>query len=148
MGQFDQLSQLTARIESIGASGGLSDVIAALRDEAHEQVIAGFREQRDPYGNAWAPRKVPPDWAIRAFGLIQSNHPLLDDTGAGINSFSAQATPTGIRLRIDGHMKFHLTGTRFMVPRKFFPVDGLGPIWGAAFMRVASQAFQRRLKAA
>ena len=136
MSQFDQLSQLTARIESIAAAGGLTDVISALRDEAHEQVIAGFREQRDPYGTAWQARKDNGGW------------PILDKTGAGIDSFTAQSTPTGIRLRIDGHMKFHLTGTRFMVPRRFFPVDGLGPIWGTAFMRVASQVFARKLRAA
>lgn len=145
---FMRLELLRTRIESIGSAGGLRPVLAALTAEAHQQTLNCFIEERDPYGRRWAARKKAPDWAIRAFGLMQSNHKLLDKTGDGIDSLTAKPTATGIRLRIAGHMRFHLTGTGKMKARKFFPVDGLGPIWGDAFLRVSSKVFRGLLRAA
>jgi len=108
-------------------------------------VVEGFNQQRDPYGKPWATRKPPPAWAIRAFGLIQDNHRLLDDTGKGIDRLRARPTATGIRFSTVDYMKFHLTGTRYMVTRQWLPMNGLGPIWGEAFNRVAANRVRQQL---
>jgi hypothetical protein len=108
-------------------------------------VVDGFNRETDPYGKAWQPRKKPPAWAIRAFGLMQDDHKLLDKSGAGIDKLRARGTSTGIRFTTVGYMKFHLSGTRSMVARPWLPVNGLGILWGESFNRVAAKRIREQL---
>ncbi len=130
---LQQLNRLASRIEKIAAAGGLQPLLSALAAEAHDQTLDCFNQQRDPYGKAWKSRQEP-----------TGGWPILDKTGAGVESITSRPTATGIKIRVGkDYMGFHLTGTSRMVSRKFLPVDGLGPIWEPAFQRVADRTFRK-----
>lgn len=142
------LEQLRARVESIAAGPGRADMMESLRSRAHDLTLECFNSETDPYGRPWERRKAPPDWAIRAFGLMQGAHKLLDDSGAGINSLTSRASGTSIFMRMGkDYMGFHLRGTRFMVPRKFWPVDGLPDSWARDFSETAERSARNTIGA-
>ena len=146
-GDFHRLAMLRQQLAAIARGGAVEKLMPAMRDRVHGLILDGFRQQRDPYGRKWAPRRKAPDWAVRAFGLMQDNHPLLDKTGRGINSFTTRAASRRIVVRALDYMGFHQSGTRNMVARKEVPDPemGLGPIWGLAFNRVADDVLRGML---
>jgi hypothetical protein len=120
------LGALAAKIERLASQAVKEHVAAKVRDVVHAECIRGFREQRNPYGAPWAPRKDP-----------RGTWPILDKTGAGIDSLTASSYGGAVRLRIRGYFKFHQGGTKLMVAREVFPDPdrGLGtwtdPVHGA-----------------
>lgn len=129
------------RLERMAAADVKNRIMQKVATVAHDECLRGFREQRDPYGVPWAPRKRPPDWAIRAFGLMQDEHKLLDKTGRGVGSLTSRAVGDRVVMRMVDYMKFHQTGTYKMVARKMFPEEsqGLGT-WSAPINRAAVDA--------
>jgi phage gpG-like protein len=118
-----------------------------IADACHAQAIAGFRAETDPYGVPWAPRKKVSGWAAMAFGHIDNGHPLLDDTGAMINSLTVRYSRGTVLMRIKGYAKFHQSGTRNMVARKIFPdqSQGLGK-WAQPIQQAATDAIRELMK--
>lgn len=146
-GDFARLAAFRQQLAQIARAGALrTRLFPALATEVHKQVIAGFAQQRDPYGRTWAPRKRPADWAIRAFGLMQDNHPILDTrrTDGAVNRLRARPTARGVVITTSGYMQFHLTGTKYMKKRMWVPDMniGLGPIWGNGVNRVTSDVLR------
>lgn len=97
------------------------------------QVHKGFDEQRDPYGRPWAARKGKGSWPIlHKSGKLERSISVRQ--GSGGVSISA-ASPYGI---------YHMTGTKYMVPRPFLPTSAqLPPLWEKELRRAADQQFQR-----
>jgi phage gpG-like protein len=118
-----------------------------IADACHAQAIAGFRAETDPYGVPWAPRKKVSGWAAMAFGHIDNGHPLLDDTGAMINSLTVRYSRGTVLMRIKGYAKFHQSGTRVMASRKIFPVEsqGLGT-WSDPIQQAATDAIRELMR--
>lgn len=136
------INQLVRKLERLGSAEVKDRIAANVRDTVHAEAIQGFNEKRDPYGSPWEPRKKPPDWAVKAFGLMQDNHPLLDKTGKGISTLTARALAGGrVVMKIISYFKFHQTGTYKMVARKIFPDEerGLG-LWAEPVYRSAVKA--------
>lgn len=138
-GDFMRLALLRDRLKHMAGGQARRDMLRALADETQRQIIAGFNAKRDPYGRAWAPRKPPPAWAARAFGLMQRSHPLLDDTGRMIDSMRSRPSGGAVLVTGLGYAEFHQEGTRLMVARRLLPapVLGLGPTWGDAYLMVS-----------
>jgi hypothetical protein len=128
------LSAFIQRLERMAAADVKSRVMQKVADAAHAECIRGFVEQRDPYGTPWAPRKQGGSW------------PLLQKTGAGVNSLTARASGERVTMRIRGYFQFHQRGTVRMVARMVFPEPsrGLGtwtqPINDAAVSAVREMA--------
>lgn len=122
------INTLIQRLEKLGAVTVRQHIASSVATVCHDECLRGFREQRDPYGIPWKPRKSPAAWAVRAFGLMQQNHPLLDKTGAMINSLTSRGSGGRVLMRILGYAKFHQSGTATMTARKIFPdpANGLG----------------------
>lgn len=121
------IQELSSRLEKLAGQEVKQRVIEKTRDAAHAQVIQEFNEERDPYGTKWAPRKRPPNWAVRAFGLMNENHKLLDKTGKMIGSLTSRAS-AGARvvMKLIRIAKWHQEGTKKMAARQIFPDQGRG----------------------
>jgi hypothetical protein len=141
------LNELIARLDRFSRGDVFQRIGNAVAKACHESCIAGFAQQRDPYGVPWAPRKKVAGWAAIAFGHIDDGHRLLDDTGAMINSLKAKYARGTVLMSIKGYAKFHQSGTRYMVARKMFPepAQGLGT-WSAPIQRAATDAVRELMK--
>lgn len=130
------INELVQRLERAGAGAVKERILSKVRDALHAEAVRGFVEQRDPYGNAWAPRKDP-----------SGTWPLLDKTGAGINSLTATVAGNAVRLKIAPYFKFHQSGTGSMVARKVFPEPerGLGT-WSEPVHRAAVEAVKELMR--
>ena len=147
-GDFHRLARLRQQLEAISRGGLQKQCATAFANETVKLMVDEFNQQRDPYGKPWAPRKRPPDWAIRAFGLMQDDHRLLDKSGKMIDSLRAKPLANGnVKVTMRPYAQFHQTGTDKMVARKLVPDDAmdLGPIWGRAFNRVADDILRGML---
>ena len=135
-GDFSRLRLMRDRLEMLAKGGFAKQAATAFANETQQQLVDGFAQKRDPYGRRWAPRKSAPDWAVRAFGL--TNHPLMDKSGKLFDTAKSKAVGLKIRVTLQPYARFHQSGTSKMVARKIVP-DGmsLGPIWGAAYLRVS-----------
>lgn len=124
------MSQLIEKIERLAAGEVMTKIAQKVRDAAHAECIAGFAQQRDPYGVPWAPRKTNP-----------GKWPLLDKTGTGVNSLTSRAVGSSVKMRIVGYMKFHQYGTSNMDRRMIFPdpARGLGA-WRDPVIRASTEA--------
>jgi hypothetical protein len=133
-----QIGALVKRLEALGTPEFRRGTMAAMAPEVHRLILDGFIGQHDPDGKPWAQRKKVPDWAIKAFSKMQSNHKILDQglPDGAVESLTVRATATGITVRTKGYMKFHLSGTRSMVPRKWIPTTELGPVWKPALQSI------------
>lgn len=112
------LSEFIAKLSRLEGAAVERRVLARIRDVTHAEAVRGFQQKVDPYGKSWEPRKRPTgDW------------PLLDKTGAGIDSLTARIVGHRVRLSIKGaQWKFIQRGTSRMVARMVFPdpAQGLG----------------------
>lgn len=136
-GDFSRLQEMRQRLGKMVNGGFAKQVATAFANQTQQNIIDGFNAKRDPYGKPWAPRRPLPDWVIRAFH--PTNHPLLDKSGKMIDTAKSKAVGLKIRVSMKPYAKFHQDGTVKMVARKLVP-DGanLGPIWGAAYLRVSA----------
>lgn len=119
------LNELIQRLERFENGEVYQRIGTAIANACHAQCLRGFQQERDPYGTPWAPRKPAKAWAVKAFGLIDNGHKLLDDTGAMINSLRVRYVRGTVLMKIKGYAKYHQSGTRYMTARKIFP-DGSG----------------------
>lgn len=143
-----KIADLVKRFEALSSTEFRQRLLGKMAVEVHRLTLQGFVQQRDPDGKPWAPRKKAADWVIRAFGLMQDNHPILD-TGrrdGAVNRLTVRSTNDGVRLTTNKYMKFHLTGTYKMVPRKWIPTTELGPIWRNALQTVYTDSIRSLLK--
>jgi phage gpG-like protein len=131
-GDFMRLRLLQDRLRQAAQGGARRDMVLALANEAHRQVIEGVSRKRDPYGNSWAARKNKGGW------------PLLDKTGAMVNSFTVRTRPTGFSIWARDYAAYHEQGTSRMPARILWPRPdlGLGPIWGDAFLRTSGDVMR------
>ncbi len=81
-GDFGELKKLISNLRYIASNPGKTALNSVVAEQALKAVDRGFREQKDPYGNAWAPLKF-------RTGLI------LQDKGALRGSFSSTAHADG-----------------------------------------------------
>lgn len=140
-GDFHRLQLLREQLKACAAGEARKAVIGALRDESVTQCVACFKVKRDPYGRPWPPRPKPADWAI------------LDKTGALIDSVRAIATATAVRLSMLGYGVYHWQPDRpgqKLPQRAMLPTrrQGLGPIWGDAFVRRSGQVMRAFMRMA
>lgn len=156
------LNAFIQRLERMAASDVKHRIMTKVADVAQEQCLRGFREQRDPYGAPWAPRKRATGWAALAFGT-DDGHPILDKTGKGVDSLTSRAVGDRVVMRIRGYMKFHQTGAHHnartniashrstqaydMPARKIFPEQsqGLG-LWTEPINRAAVDAVREMVQ--
>jgi phage gpG-like protein len=141
------LNELIARLDRFSSGEVYQRIGVKVADACHAACIAGFRSQSDPYGVPWAPRKKVTGWAAVRFGHVDNGHPLLDDTGAMINSLTARYSRGVVLMRIKGYAQFHQTGTRNMVARKIFPEQEMGlGTWADPIQRAATDAVRELMK--
>lgn len=143
-----KIADLVRKLDEMASPSFRQKMLGAMAVEVHRLTLDGFIQQRDPYGKPWAPRKKAADWAVKAFGLMQSDHPILDTgrDGGAVDRLTVRSTSDGVRLKTNAYMKFHLTGTSKMVPRKWIPTDGAGPIWRNALQTVYTDQIRELLK--
>lgn len=139
-GNHAQLDKWISQLK--GVDGALSDLSAALAEEAISQVALGFRRQGDPYGKGWAPKK-------RGGGRI-----LHGPTGALRNSFhKVDSSASGFTIASGvNYSRFHQDGTKTkqnkikMVARMMLPRDNDIPgKWEKAFDEVAEEILDEHL---
>lgn len=142
------INALIRRIERLGAAEIKQGIASKTRDAALAECVRGFREERDPYGVRWAPRKAVRGWAALAFGVVDDGHKLLDATGRMIGSLTARAGGAGrVLMRILGIAKWHQGGTKRMVARRMFPDQGRGlGTWSEPIHRAAVDSVRERMK--
>jgi hypothetical protein len=130
------LNDLIARLERFSSQQVIDQMGRKIADACHAQCLAGFRGQRDPYGTPWAPRKDK-----------RGNWPLLDKTGAGVDSLTSRYSAGMVRMRIRGYFRFHQSGTAVMPSRKVFPeqASGLGT-WSEPINRAATDAVRELMR--
>ena len=141
------INVLIQRLERMAASDVKHRIMQKVTPVAHDECLRGFREQRNPYGVPWAPRKDKRgSWA------------LLDKSGDGIESLTSRTVDDKASLRFGrSYMRFHQTGAHHnarsniatkrttgeyeMPARKIFPeqTEGLGT-WSAPINRAAVDA--------
>lgn len=134
-GNINGLKELADKIRTLTGAGFKRELSQALAVSAWQQTLASFDQSRDPYGTPWKPLKV------------RQGKPLID-TGQMRQSVSTEATDNGFRLRIGTtYAPVHQFGTDRIPARPMIPLaeQGLGPIWEAAFNKVASDLIRQRL---
>lgn len=140
------VNALIKRLERLGSAAVRERIAKDVAGALYDETMRGFREQRDPYGTPWAPRKKRPLWVALAFGE-DTGWPLLNYTGRGIGSVRAKATRDMVRLTILGRMKFHQLGTIKMVRRAFWPVEGRGlGLWLNAVNKASVEAVRAMMR--
>jgi len=120
------LNEFVQRLQRIGAGEINARIGTALADVAYREAMAGFDQQRDPYGVPWADRVSGGFW------------PILDKTGAGKASLTAVPFGDLVRMSIRGYFQYHQYGTSKMARRMVFPEAsrGLG-LWREPAERAA-----------
>ncbi len=135
-GDDDRLRRLIAAFRSLASSGAQSELMADLAVEAGNQVEAGFREGRDPYGNPW---KDP----------IRTGR-TLEDTADLKNSFSFRADARGFRIGTNKvYARIHQYGgiikakhVRMSTYRQFLPGGGSSTVRRMRFVARPMLRFQ------
>lgn len=124
------INALISRLERFAAQEVQERIAEHVRRAVHDECLAGFIEQRDPYGTPWT-RRIDK----------RGTWPLLQKTGRGVESIRSSASGGRVSIRIIGYMKFHQGGTSRMVARKFFPDPerGLGN-WAEPIRRASLEA--------
>lgn len=115
-GDFQKLAVLKRKIDHLFKLR--EQIIKGVAAEALAQTQLGFREERDPDGQKWAPLK-------KRVGQI------LSLTGRLRRSFHLTVTSGGFRIGTNvKYAKYHQGGTKFMPMRRMLPANGsLGKRW-------------------
>lgn len=139
-GDFEKLRAFVKRASDVGRAQYL--IAKAVRDEALTQVQLGFRAERDPNGQPWAPLKYRTGRILSLTARLR-------------RSFNARVTGSGSGVRVSvgtnvKYAKFHQYGTRTkrggvkMPARQMLPADGsLGTKWQAPIAAAARAALFR-----
>lgn len=101
-GDFGRLRRLIDDLKKVGAGGMIEARVSQELAAASMKLIAdGFRKERDPYGDAWAPLK-------------HRNGKILRDTGRMAASANAQPRPGGgvVAQISTGYAKYHQAGAK------------------------------------
>jgi phage gpG-like protein len=124
----------------------------AIAVEAERQLLAGFKDSRDPYGRAWKP-------------VARGGKPLMDTgnlRGSRVSTTTAGGVEVGLAAPYASYQQFgtrahrgaqgarrRALGARKQIlarggitPRPMLPFDGLGRIWSTAFERVAARVLR------
>ncbi len=148
------LEELLRKLELLERGTAVRELAANIAEEAIELVKQGFEDERDPYGNAWAPLTCRDGQILRDTGvMLQSLHveeatetqvtiamgvwySVVHQTGKVIVPRQAKA----LRFMVRGKPVF---AQRVEIPaRPFFPREGeLPDSWRRAFDEVANEWF-------
>lgn len=109
------VSDFIAKLSQLASRDVQRHILGKIRDVAHAECVRGFVEQKNPYGEPWAPRRPP-----------TGTWPILQKTGKGLDSLTARVAGNRVVLRIRGYFRFHQGGTRYMVARQIFPTQSRG----------------------
>ena len=130
-GDFAALNELKQEFAKIPTTFR-SSLLKNVAEEARRQVVLGFEQERDPYGNPWEPLKV-------------REGRILQDTGRMRNAFTFSPTADGFVIRNPtAYVAFHEDGTSRIPQRMMVPPNGdLPPLWERDVVRVIDQQFHR-----
>jgi hypothetical protein len=119
-----------------------SQISAKVADRIKKEILKGFTSGKDPYGGAWAPLRP----ATLAKGRTP---PPLTDTGKGKRSIKVSpVSGAGVQVTVGkAYMKYHMTGTPIMVPRRFLPVNSLPKAWRKIWQEELTKAARKKLNA-
>ncbi len=144
MGVTGDFGRLTATINALSQLDRVPSRVSAraaprITRRMQEDTAAG----RDPYGRAYAPHRPA---TVKRWGP----HPVLNMTGAGIESLTA--TPkvgAGISITAAVHMTFTQAGTPTQVVRAVMPNrPQLPATWNRILEEESEHAIEERLKVA
>jgi hypothetical protein len=138
-GDFGRLTGTIAALRSLAKVPAQVATRAAGRIKA--QMQKDTRAARSPYGQAYAPHKPA---TVRRWGA----HPLLDMTGAGIDSLDAKPMAgAGIEVTADEHMAFTQAGTPTQDVRAVMPNNAQLPAtWNRILAEESEAAIVDRMK--
>ena len=134
-GPTAEVEYIARQIAQLGRQDFARDLMGEFAQAAQEEVQQEFVQSRDPDGNAWAPLKRP-----------RPGGPVLDKTGK-LKRIRRYVSFAGFTLKATvPYAGFHQNGTRRMVARKFFPVDGQLPrAWALRFERISDATIAKLL---
>ena len=150
------LSPLSNSLGYLGSDDLGTDLRGALAAEGERQLLKGFQDSRDPYGDAWAGVNRPGKPLILTNQLRSSRVAAPTPTGAtfglAADYASFQNFGTKGRRRSFSAARARNRSGRFargagrggIRARAMVPDGrGIGPIWGPAFERVTLQVLAR-----
>ena len=148
------LSPLRNDLGYYGSDELAVDLRGALAAEGERQLLKGFFESKDPYGNDWAPVARPGKPLILSNQLRSSRFAAPTSTGAtfGLAADYASFQQLGTRgrrrsfsaARARNRSGRFARGAGGIKPRPMIPDGrGIGPIWGPAFERVTRNVLAR-----
>jgi len=144
------VNALVAKLERLAAHEVIERIANKVRDTCQEQCLAGFREQRNPYGEPWAPIK-------------RGGHPILDKSGDMIDNLTTRAAGPRVIMRTLGYAVFAQKGTEHAArtsiksrvsfkeyktpPRMIFPdpARGLG-LWRDPIEKASVEAIRELMR--
>lgn len=151
-GDFQALQRLAKKMGQMQSAAFREYIGQRLGAAALKQVADEFRDERDPYGNAWAPLKMPRQrqGTRDRGGRFLKRDRILQDTGRLRASFGTHSTATGFSITTDvDYARYPQKGTRTAPRRQIVPeqgTGGIGPIWAKAFNREAGKAMREFFK--
>lgn len=122
------LPKLIKKMEQLSGGAVLIVISRNLSEEAIELTKQGFEDERDPYGNPWAPIK-------------HRKGKILQDTAIMKNSFFAgHVGEDGFRFGTNvQYAGYHQTGTKRIAKRMMVPEGALPKAWADAFEEAANE---------
>lgn len=138
-GDFGRLTGTIAALKT------LAKIPAQVAGRAAPRITERMKQDtgaaRDPYGRPYAPHALA---TVKRWGA----HPLLDLSGAGIDSLDAKPLPgAGISVTADEHMVFTQAGTPTQEVRAVFPNTPQLPVaWNRILEDETEAVIAERLK--
>jgi phage gpG-like protein len=126
------LRQLAEKLSALADAG--EELSEELAEKSLELIHQGFRDEVDPRGVAWAPRRGKQTW------------PILNETGALEHGFViAGVNKNGFGIINDtSYGGYHQDGTRFLPKRRMVPGPGEGLERWAEPLQTVARAFIRK----
>lgn len=136
-GAYAELQYLIRQTRAIANKQLLETINENLAEEAIDLIKQGFRDQADPYGRAWAGKKVPDGRAILTgrTGFLKSGW---HRTRLSRRGFTVAPSVT--------YAVYHQTGTQRMVARKMIPDGDLPDRYSRAFAETIIEIIARHFK--
>jgi len=117
-GEFEKIDKMKAAFARLGSSYGMYQIAKSMGEEILTQIKLGFREQRDPYGKAWAPLRSRNGQILRKTGRLQNSftYGVVGNTVVvGTNAKYASTHQFGAVIKPKGK---HLLAFKIEVPAK------------------------------
>lgn len=155
-GDFAALDKVIRDLAAVAQRGGsgIVDVAAAnIAQELAAEVQLGFRRQRDPYGEPWAPLKRDRARNVAAAeqnrrtgrGRRSSKGKILRDTGRLANSLLGKANGGQVVIGTNvEYAPYHQYGTRHMVDRRIIPMTAFPEKWASIVAHVVKVVMANR----